>query len=297
MEVAGVVIGGIGLVALFDSCMSAFELVDTGREYGSDFQKSHLRIRALENRLSRWAGRVEFSETPIAGLALATPDESLRVEDLLGSIQAELDRARKVSKSYALPEQADSRAAGSATLQVLADRFRDMSLKRRKRTSVAKTALWVLKDKKRLDRLISSITSGLDDLEDVFPALVSPSQQHNKAVIDDVEQLVQPAEVEEPSESSEPIIEVLKEITAGVDDQLRSAIEAAAKLASGNSISIKNVLTSDTARVQIGKYIASDYKGPMSTDIVTLSINDMRTDGSARVQVGDIYGGKNLMDD
>lgn len=36
METAGLVIGGLGLAALFDTCMSAFEYIDTGRNYGKD---------------------------------------------------------------------------------------------------------------------------------------------------------------------------------------------------------------------------------------------------------------------
>ena len=46
-ELAGLVIGGAGLATLFDSCMNAFQYVDSAAAYGKDYQKAALRISPL----------------------------------------------------------------------------------------------------------------------------------------------------------------------------------------------------------------------------------------------------------
>lgn len=293
MEVAGIVIGGVGLAALFDSCMSAFQYIDTGKKYGADYQKAALKIAVLELRLSRWAQRVSFSGPAPANYTAATADQSSLVENLLDQIKEDLASAEKTPKRYDL----SSPGGGSVSLERLGAKFRDLSLKRQQKTSIANKTRWALKDKRRLDTLIVDITTSIASLEDVFPALGQPSPEQRQAVIEDVAQLVQPAEVQEPDEASEPVIAVLQEITEGVDAQLREAVDiAASQVAKGNSFS--NVFTGNEARVHLGTYIASGYAGPLlSNDRHTYHADNVRTSETARLHIGESYGGKHVFDD
>lgn len=296
MEVAGIVIGGVSAAALFETVMSAFQYIETGKKYGSDYQKAALRISVLELRLSRWAQRVHFSDTAApAGYVAATAEQSSLVEDLLEQIEEDLENAEKKSKRYALsnPSETD----GSVRLERLGAKFRDLSLKRQKKTSLVKKARWALQDKRRLDGLIEDITTSVNSLETMFPAIGQASSQLREAVIEDVEQLVLPAEVEEADEVSEPVIAVLQEITAGVDDQLREAVDIAAQRAETGD-SYRNVFTSDEARAQFGDFIAKDYAGPnFLKDRPTRYVDNVRTTGKARIQIGNSLGGKHVFDD
>jgi hypothetical protein len=293
MEVAGLVVGGVGLAALFETCMNTFEYVDTGKKYGVDYQKRALKVSVLELRLSRWGQQVRFSETS------PTSQQSTQVEALLGQIQMDLEDACKASKRYVLPKsnEPDQQVTGSGTLESLGDTFRRLSLKRQKRTSLVNKTRWALRDKKKLDSLIDDIKGSVDSLENLSSAISAPSPKQREEVMRDVQELVQPAEIEEPEETTEPIIAVLKEITDGVDGQLREAVDVAAtRVASGDSHS--NIFTSDKARVIFGDYIANGYKGPVvSADRHTVTSNKVYTTGQAKVQFGNSYGGKSIMDD
>jgi hypothetical protein len=296
-EVAGLVIGGVGLAALFDTCMSTFEYVDTGRKYGVDYQKAALKVSVLELRLSRWGQQVRFSEAVAEG---STSDQSPQVKALLGQIQVDLEDACKASKRYVLPRsnEPEQQVAGSGTLESLGDTFRRLSLKRQKRTSLMNKTRWALRDKKKLDSLIDDIKRSVDDLEDLSSAVSAPSPEQREEVMKDVQELVQPAGIEEPEESTEPIIAVLKAITEDVDDQLHEAVDvAAAQVATGDSYT--NIFTSDNAKAIFGDYVANGYKGPIvaAAKRHTVTAKNIKSTHAAKVQFGHIYGGKSIMDD
>lgn len=293
MEVAGVIIGGVGLAALFDTCMNTFEYVDTGKKYGVDYQKAALKVSVLELRLSRWGQQVQFSATT------ARNPSADQVEGLLGQIQMDLEDACKASKRYVLPASKGmyQEGVGSVSLESLGDRFRSLSLKRQKRTSLIKKTLWALRDKRKLDGLISDIKASVDSLESLYPAIKSPSREQRQAVTEDVEQLVQPSEIEEPGEDTGPIIAVLREVTEGVDDRLHEAVDlAAAQVVSGDSF--KNIFTSDRAKVMFGGYVASGYTGSVLEERkFTQTVNNMVTTDDAKVIIGNSHGGKGFWDD
>ena len=61
-EVAGLVVGDAGLAVSFESCIGVFERVESGANYGTEYEKAALRISLLELRLSRWAQNIRFAE-------------------------------------------------------------------------------------------------------------------------------------------------------------------------------------------------------------------------------------------
>lgn len=299
MEVAGVAIGGVGLAALFDTCMNIFEHIDNGRKHGVDYQKATLKVSVLGSRLLRWGQQVQFSETNAGGSTVATAEESMQVKGLLGQIQMDLENAAKATERYVLPGSGGTgqQAAGFANLEALGDRFRNLSLQKQKKTSFMKKARWAVRDKRKLDSLIEDITISVDSLYGLFPIIKSPSPQQRQALTEDVKQLVQPSEIEEPDDKATPIIEVLQEITEGVDDQLHEAVNlAAAQVRPGDSF--KDVFTTQQARLKIGDSVASGYTGPiLGANRYTREVNNMRTSDQARVMVGDSHGGKGIFDD
>lgn len=53
-EVAGLVIGGISLAAIFDQCITIIKYVDSGKDCNEDYQDAALMLTLLGGRLNRW---------------------------------------------------------------------------------------------------------------------------------------------------------------------------------------------------------------------------------------------------
>ncbi|KXL50472.1 hypothetical protein M433DRAFT_132187 [Acidomyces richmondensis BFW] len=131
METAGLVIGGVGLAALFDTCITTFEYIDAGRNYGKVYQKAVLKLATLELRLSRWGSTVKFQDETVEAFNTATKEQCAQVKALLGQIQIDLEDAEKASKRYTLPQAQDAdRVDGSIKLENLTEKLRRIALQR-----------------------------------------------------------------------------------------------------------------------------------------------------------------------
>jgi len=305
METAGLVIGGVGLAALFDTCMTTFEYIDAGRNYGKDYQKAVLKLAILELRLSRWGSTVQFQDDMVEALDTATKEQSAQVKALLGQIQMDLQDAEKASKRYTLPQAQDAgRVDGSVKLEKLTEKFRRIALRRQKKSSLMQKGRWALRDKKKLATLIEDIKSGVESLEGLFPGDAPDLAQQLQAArrniaVDDTEQLVQPIEIEEaeqPQEPTETVVTVLQEATLDVDHLLHNAINIAAKhVTSGDKF--KGLTIDGKARVEFGRFIASGYTGPAPAEKTkNRSFDNVKITGDARVRFDDTYGGPGVFD-
>ncbi|KXL48427.1 MAG: hypothetical protein FE78DRAFT_87239, partial [Acidomyces sp. 'richmondensis'] len=293
METAGLVIGGVGLAALFDTCMTAFEYIDASRTYGKDYQKTVLKLATLELRLSRWGSTVKFQDVTVEAFNTATKEQSAQVKALLGQIQMDLEDAEKASKRYTLPQAQDAdRVDGSVKLENLTEKLRRIALQRQKKSSLMKKGRWALRDKKKLATLI-------EDIKDV-PELAQQLQAaRRKIAVDDTEQLVQAIEVEEaeePQKPTETVVAILQEATLDVDHLLHDAINIAAKhVTTGDKI--KGLTIDGKARVEFGKFIASGYTGPAPAEKTkNRSFDNVKITGDARVRFDDTYGGPGVFD-
>ncbi|KAM0690417.1 hypothetical protein Q7P36_009184 [Cladosporium allicinum] len=287
---AELVIGSVGLVALFETCMTCFDYIDTGRQYGKDYQRFAISIRSLELRMSRWWDVAGLQ----TGTARMSKDAESQIEDLLGEIQSDLQEAQERAQKYNNPTMADD---GSVRLETLAERFQRQANIRQRRTPLGKVIKWALRDQMKCKRLIKSIKNAVEELEGVLPQTGPDMQLTHQAAVEDAQQLVQPAEVEEPTEASAtPVIEILHDATEN-DPVLQQILEIVAKQASSGD-EIRNILTSDKARVALDDFVASDYKGPAPVERQHMRIiQDVKTSGEGRLIVGKTYGGKGPFDD
>ena len=90
METAGLVIGSLSLASLFETCMKCFDYIDTGKQYGEDYQRFAMSLRSIELHMSRWwhvsglhAGTARMSEDAISHI-----EDLLALEDAAGLAQA-----------------------------------------------------------------------------------------------------------------------------------------------------------------------------------------------------------------
>ena len=290
METAGLVISGLSLAALFETCMTCFDYIDTGRQYGKDYQRFVISMRSLELRMSRW--------WDVAGLQAGTTripeDAEHHIKELLGEIHSDLQEARERAQKYNNSVMTDD--DGSARLETLADKFQRQANIRQKRTPLGKVIKWALRDQTKCKRVIKDIKNAVEELEGVLPQTAPDSQLTHKAAVEDAQQLVQPAEVEEPAAEANatPVIEILHDATDN-DPVLQRVLEIVAKQAESGD-EIRNIFTSGKARVALDDYISSDYKGPAPLERKHRRIiQNVTTSGEGRLQVGTIYGGEGAM--
>jgi hypothetical protein len=290
METAGLVIGSLGLAALFETCMTCFDYIDTGRQYGKDYQRFVISMGSLELRMSRW--------WDVAGLRASTArmseKEERQIKDLLGSIYSDLQDAQEMAHRHNNPAMADD---GSIRFETLANRFQRQANIRQRRTPLGKIIKWALRNEKKCKRLIEDIKEAVDDLEKVLPQTAPGSQLTHQAAVEDAQQLVEPAEVEESAEANAPpVIEILHDATDN-DPVLQRVLEIVAKQASSGD-EIRNIFTSDKARVELDDFVASDYKGPAPVERqYRRVVQDVTTSGEGRLRIGKTYGGKGVFDD
>ena len=289
METAGLVIGTLGLAALFETCMTCFDYIDTGRQYGKDYQRFAISMRSLELRMSRWWDVARLQ----AGTARMSKDAESQIKDLLGEITSDLQEAQKRAQKYNNPTMADD---GSVRLETLAENFQRQANIRQRRTPLGNVIKWALRDQTKCKRLIKSIKNAVEELEGVLPQTAHDSQLTHRAAVEDAQQLVQPAEVEEPTEANAtPDIEILHD-AADNDPVLQQVLEIVARNASGDEI--RDIFTSDKARVALDDFVASDYKGPAPVERQHRRIiQNVKTSGEGRLLVGKTYGGTGPFDD
>jgi hypothetical protein len=289
METAGLVISGLSLAALFETCMTCFDYIDTGRQYGKDYQRFVISMRSLELRMSRWWDVAGLQ----AGTARIPEDAEHHIRDLLGEIHSDLQEARERAQKYNNPVMTDD--DGSVRLENLAERFQRQANVRQKRTPLGRVIKWALRDQMKCKRVIKNIKNAVEELEGVLPQTAPDSQLTHQAAVEDAQQLVQPAEVEEPAEASATsVIEILHDATDN-DPVLQQVLEIVAKQAESGD-EIRNIFTSGKARVALDDFVASDYKGPAPLERKHRRIiQNVTTSGEGKLQVGTIYGGKGAM--
>jgi hypothetical protein len=290
METAGLAIGSLALTALFETCMTCFDYIDTGRQYGKDYQRFAISMRSLELRMSRWWDVARLQ----AGTARMSKDAESQIKDLLGEITSDLQDAQERAQKYSNPTIADD---GSVGLENLAERFQRQANLRQRRAPLGRVVKWALRDQTKCKRLIKSIKNAVEELEGVLPQTARDSQLTHRAAVEDAQQLVQPAEVEEPAAEANatPDIEILHD-AADNDPVLQQVLEIVARNASGDDI--RDIFTSDKARVALDDFVASDYKGPAPVERQHRRIiQNVKTSGEGRLLVGKTYGGKGPFDD
>lgn len=267
-EVAGLVIGGVALASLFDTCINTFDRLDAGRNCGRDYQEAALRISLLGNRLRRW------EDTYRTSLPSSSPEDGSVAKQALQSIEANLKTVCKTSTRYQQPGSTNGVAAMTEKLQNLTVVKEKISLPAR--------FTWALHDKAKLDMVISSIKFKLDELESLSRTLVPAIKQHAQR---EAEQLVQPESIEEPNET----IPILKASASAADPYFHAAV------ANATGHLYKNLKIANEAHVANGDHIAEGYAGPFSS--AQNSYVDMQVLDKARVLNGTQYGGKSIFDD
>jgi Prion-inhibition and propagation len=287
-DLAGAVIGGVALAALFASCVECFDYVQLGRKFGSDYETSQLKLDLVKLRLSRWGESVRINGDPAARLhvAVASSEDQETVKRLLGHIHMLFEDAKNKSvrfQQFARPDERELFAAqDGVTLQGFHQTVRILSNRRQKRTNWTKKVAWALYEKKQFNEVITDITTLVNELIDLFPAAQTSQQQICKVEVSEIS-----------ASANEQNMTMLKDTASGVDDLMESVITQIINGASGHTF--EGLRMGEQSKLMMGNlYVhrAQPAQAPCSGH----SYKNIVSSGSAIGLLGDQHGGKGFWD-
>lgn len=281
-EPFGIVTGALSVTALFNNCVACFEFIQLGRQLGRDFQACQLRLDTARARLGRWGEAANVHTDPRFAMASASTDKSVQhVKDTLEEITELFEAAQKTSKRYELREAPDALVLFEADdMDPIGRRLHDrsMSLARRRQrgASLVKKTTWALYDGKQLEKLVSQITTLVDDLEKLFPV---------EAICRRL------AEVEIEEIEDEPSLAALQEAARGVDDVLLGAVDQKLNEIAGRN-SARDIRAEERADVQVGHRYTNAVlaQGIVVTDRAINSAGNIAASGDSNVHIGSRFG-------
>jgi hypothetical protein len=277
-EVAGLVIGGVGLAALFTTCVDCFEYVQLGRQFGDRYGRCLLEIDVLKLRLSRWGATVNQLQP------VTNQDDVETVKRLLSDIIHLFARAEDIAtdfKSKNIEKKLlvyDENADLDAKYSTMRQSMKQLALKRQNRAGFTQKAKWALYKHGDFEYLIEHVTKHVESLEALY---ASTNQLQQNLRTEDAKAL-----------SDEPGLEMLEEVVEDIDPAFQNSIKEV--IASKEGHRFINNSTTDKASTQLGDYVAKDYTGNMEGGKHHYEGN--RASQNAKVMYGNNYGGKSVFD-
>jgi len=218
MEIAGVAIGILPLVSLFENAIACFTRVKMAKSFGPDLQFFMVRLEVLHLRLTRWGKALGLNKPTKDNQApntnLPTSDQKLATK-VLEQIKTRFEDAAKVVQDVDIGEDLAATTADLGDKGALVEGLRTMSIKRHPRPSTMTKAKCVIYQKERLSDLIEDLSKSLNELDQVLPADSAGLTQ----ICDE-----EAGELLDRVAISEAAVALLEDVTAKLDRQLGDAI-------------------------------------------------------------------------
>ncbi|KAK0351700.1 hypothetical protein LTR59_018080, partial [Friedmanniomyces endolithicus] len=215
----------------------------------------------------------------------ATEEDGENAEHWLKQIQKRLEEAVKLGERYVVESPvaaSTSVTVRSKALSTLVHRLQEKILKGADGLSLGQKARWALRDEDKMDGLIEKLDRLITNLERLFPGL---QEQRNQIATADAAAVVAPLDAEGCSEA----LAALNAAAARVDQNFNVA-------AGSTSNVYRNIDISDSAMVNNTNYYSEEWaKAVGSIGQGGGHVYDgIRISGQAKVQNGDMFGGKNV---
>jgi hypothetical protein len=254
MEVAGIVIGVAGLAGLFNSCSSAFQLIQRGRAFGQDYKILETKLSNQELRLRAWGRACGLIDGTLHDTRLDEPELHCQLTKTLECIRQLLSDAKTLQDRYGVapstsipfirtPSDGTTSSAIATNPPGRLERRSSLNrfLRRRSKAQPDQpaniaTVIWVIEDREKFSELIKHLKDFIDDLEALSR---STSVPHRQLLFIDYE-------IECISD-----VETLKDIEAareGDNDVVSDAASVRLECISQGTASIRSSLGSTSAR-------------------------------------------------
>ena len=200
MDIVGFV---IGVVTAWETAVHVFEIIDSGKKYGMDYEVLRVKLEVERIRLMIWGEAVGLSEVE---RGRPSPDPRLNREQvrsvvlrLLGCIQQVFEHSERLQDRYGLrpvqPTIVDAQEPPTQSQFILGPIFkrayeglRGSARDRQRTTPITKKTIWAVQDKKKFQTLIAEIKDFNDSLGALFPDL---SPQIKQLIRTDIDQSVE----------------------------------------------------------------------------------------------------------
>ncbi|KIM22050.1 hypothetical protein M408DRAFT_29057, partial [Serendipita vermifera MAFF 305830] len=207
MEVAGLVIGAIGMVTAWNACVQAFDTVGSVGSFGLDHQIIQVKLEVERVRLLSWGEMVGLATVQpgqsnpdhIVDQRLNRDDMRETVMKLLGCIQHVFNDTDSLQRKYGLKQ--DTSAAGGETLSLITTsnggqlilksvfkrayvNLQKSAKEYQQNTPLKLRARWAIGDKAKFLDLIAEIRGFNDSLVSLFPDVTSKTAARLREDID-----------------------------------------------------------------------------------------------------------------
>ena len=287
MDIAGFV---IGVVTAWETAVQVFEIVDSGKKYGMDYEVLRVKLEVERIRLMVWGDAVGLSEVE---RGRPSPDPRLNREEvrtvvlrLLGCIQHVFEHSERLQDRYGLrpvqPTIVDSQEPPTQSQFILGPIFkrayeglRHSARDRQRTTPLTKKTIWAVHDKKKFQTLIAEIKDLNDGLGALFPDLSPQTKQLIRTDIDQsVEirdlQILQEATADDHEEISESASMRLETLTT-IEDISQPALTVTGEDddEEGNVTESEDVLvlTRDSEITTLENYLDKKNKGALNLSL------------------------------
>lgn len=202
-DVVGLV---ISVVSAWKTCVQVFDIVDSGKKYGMDYELLRVKLEVERIRLLTWGDTVGLSEVQHGR---PSPDARLNREDvrgtvlrLLGAIQHIFEHSERLQDSYGLrpttpsaSEQPDDDEEPPTQSQLILGsifkraykNLRRSARDRQRGTPMRKKTIWAVHDKKKFQTMVFEIKGFNDNLESLFPDAKRKALESIRTEIDESE--------------------------------------------------------------------------------------------------------------
>jgi hypothetical protein len=173
-DVAGLV---ISVATAWKTCVQIFEIVDTSRKYGWDYEVLRIKLEVERVRLLAWGEAMG-----LAGLnnSQIIPDPRLRSREIqsmvmrvLGCIQNIFENSEALQNKYGLRPSASHKDKQVDLLQSIFKREYNTLLRlakeRQRSMNLARKTLWAVHDKRKFQSMVAEIKGFNENLETLFP--------------------------------------------------------------------------------------------------------------------------------
>jgi hypothetical protein len=183
----GLAIGGVGLAALFSTCLDCFEFVVAAREFGSNYELLCTQLGLERLRFLLWGKSVGFcSKAPPTRTAkyderLDNPEIYKPIQRALDSVHYLLSETEALRHKYGLAAvEPNTRLIASPGLNIFHktyDRLKARMHENQKQTSILKESRWAIGDATKFEVMVTRLKGFIDALESITQSLELKSQQ------------------------------------------------------------------------------------------------------------------------
>ncbi|KAK7179647.1 TPR domain containing protein [Paraphaeosphaeria sporulosa] len=177
-EVAGLV---LGIVALWKTCVDAFEVVDSSRNHGMEYELLRVKLEVERIRLHSWGNAIglgEDDDNTFSDPRLKRRELADTVVQVLGCIHQLFENSNNLQNKYGLRPWAvntqdmlsspQGQPILGAVFKKAYEALRKNARERQTTTRMSRKTMWAIRDKQKFHTLIVEIKGFNDNLESLF---------------------------------------------------------------------------------------------------------------------------------